>query len=242
MFDSIFPYIITFLIAFTIGILGDLGLFKRIANQLAYFFKRIFLTNRADFPKDFRYKSIEIGARIFDEGFGWETIRKAKIISQKKNLQDIEVGVQLENIETGSIAKVEPDGEFDLIPPDPSIPTKLSSKATKFIIHSNTPIRKNQLKEFIFYYSFKKIQLKRTEQLFWAPSTRDVERLTLRLILTEPHNIKVYQEIYDASGTRNQSTTEIKPDRLNLEYNWTIDRPRKNLLYSLTWIRELNGN
>ena len=83
------------------GILGAMGVFSRIGNRLTDISSRFLPSHSDDIPKDFRYKEIEIGARVSEEGFAWDTVRKAKIVSLTKNLQDIEVGVRTENIETG---------------------------------------------------------------------------------------------------------------------------------------------
>ena len=181
---------------------------------------------------NFSYQEVEIGARVFDEGFAWETIRRARIVSLRNNLYDIEIGVQLENTGTGATSRVEPN-DFDLVTPDPRKPTRLSTKATKYIVRSNTPINKYKSKEFIFHYSFRKIQSRNTEQLFWASSTRPVEKLTLRLVLNDSLGYKVYQQVLDTLGTSELSSAEVLPDTFNNEYSWTIIRPRKDRLYNL---------
>ena len=240
VFADILPFVITGAIAFIMGVLGSLGLFNLVANRISHISTRFLPSYIDDTPKDFRYKEIEIGARISEEGFAWETVRKAKIVSLTNNLQDIEVGVTTENIEMGEEPTVEP--QHFTVTRQPVNAYSLSTKATKYVLHTNTPIKKYKTAEFTFHYTFRKFRTLPAEDLFWASSTREVETLRLRLIFLDDRPVKVFKKVQDTMRMRELSSTEIEAENFTKEYVWSIPRPRRDRVYSLTWITEKKSN
>ena len=228
------------IIAFIVGGLGSLGLFNLVANRIFHLSTRFFPSYIDNTPKDYRYKEIEIWARISEEGFAWETFRKAKIVSLTKNLKDIELGVSSEDIVMGAEPTVEPK-DFEVKKP-PARGYSLSTKATNYIIHTNTPIKKHKTAEFTFYYTFRKFRAPHTEELLWASSNREVDTLKFRLILSDDIPAKVLKRVLDTTGIRELSSTEIEAENSTREYIWTITRPRKDRVYSLTWVTEKEIN
>ena len=211
------------IMAVIMAVLGALGFFRLVAERTSDGFRRFLYID--DIPRDFEYKYLELGVRISDDGFAWESIRKAEIVSLSKNLQDIEIGMTSEDVETTAEYRVEPE-QFKIINPPPNS-ISLSSGVNKLVLHSNKVIPMYRTARFTFHHKFRKTRFKRFESLHWASSTRKVKKLTLRLIFVDDKPVKVFKRVTDNSRLRELSSSEMTSDNFTKEYYWTIVRPRK---------------
>nr|MBX2822943.1 hypothetical protein [Rhodothermaceae bacterium] len=134
-----------YIVPFIIAILTAFGLFKAIANRLKISFSSSIYSLFSREPKKFKYKKLELGLRVKEDGLVWSTIRKATIVSLKKSLETIEFGVKPENIENKPEYSALPkDLEVELSDSTGSTLNEPALDFTQFKLRLTKPLKKFQ--------------------------------------------------------------------------------------------------
>ena len=223
-----------------ITILAAFGLFTAIANRLKISSKSVITSLFTREPKQFKYKKLELGLRVKENGLVWSTIRKATIVSLKRSLEVIEFGVKPENIENKPTYSALPkDIEIELSDSNGGTLTEPAHDSTQFTLRLSKPLKKFQESEFTFYYDFRKSRQKKNEKFFWS-SMSDVDELVLSVIFFDEQPKRVSKQQLSNLRTRILKQEELRPDDLTLAYKWKIKRPKKDRTYSITWTKENN--
>lgn len=211
-----------------LGAVGGVLWLQRVGRAALRLHKLRRLPRRS--PKDFAYKSLEIGARVYDKGSRWEVTRSATVRSLREGLAEIDIGVRPLNQRTATY-NVKPQDTLQLLRrPDRIVGYDF------FAIKPRQSLNADQELQFTFVCNFEK-QAQKDDFLTWA-SNRRVDRLRLRVLFPDGDiKVKVKRQIVSQAGHVLEEC-DLHPDPVTGEYRLEETDLSPTAVYSISWTVE----